>query len=408
MNLKRIRIRMPKWQAIRSADWAKELLMTFIGATLSIILTFGTAHFLDQKQQREDGRQTAMMVIHDMENAAEIFRTYSKHEERAFNTTQYVRENKQHFEAIDNDSLIIFVTYVTSSAGQTYVFDDSSERTFLSSQDAWKNIDNATFIDAVQSFYHYRRVIYSTLNKDFLFQKPVSDAEYYQILLQNSNWQEMDTTFYVNCAKQFMDRKDVEMYVNYSFFRRRYFNQYAEEFRSLANRCKFMMNISDEELAQYVQNQSRTGKPLTEKKLIGKWKLQTSDDYDAEREYRADHVYTTSFSQYVPYAYFTGYLVMKFTMHAAWELRGDSLYTEQLPECTYELDRSQMHYPPEMEAAVDQFVEACEQSAIAWVEQRKKQSEQRHALFASIDASGNKMELRDEDGAAYLIRSDKP
>ena len=75
MNLKRIRIRMPKWQAIRSADWAKELLMTFIGATLSIILTFGTAHFLDQKQQREDGRQTAMMVIHDMETR----RRYSGH-----------------------------------------------------------------------------------------------------------------------------------------------------------------------------------------------------------------------------------------------------------------------------------------------------------------------------------------
>jgi hypothetical protein len=33
MNIKRIRIRMPKWQAIRSADWAKELLMTFAGAT---------------------------------------------------------------------------------------------------------------------------------------------------------------------------------------------------------------------------------------------------------------------------------------------------------------------------------------------------------------------------------------
>lgn len=408
MDIKRIRIRMPKWQAIRSASWAKELLMTFIGATLSIILTFGTAHFLDQKQQREDGRQTAMMVIHDMENAAEIFQTYAQKEEQAFNTSQYVRENKQHLDEIANDSLIAFVMFITSSAGQTYVFDDSSERTFLSSQEAWKNIDNATFIDAVQNFYHYRRVVYTTLNKDFLFQKPVSDEEYYQLLLQNSDWQELDTAFYTNCAKQYIDRRDVELYVNYSFFRRRYFNQYADEFRSLANRCKFMMNISDEELAQYVQNQARTGKPLTEKKLIGKWKLQTSDDYDAEREYRADHTYTTSFAQYISYAYFTGHLIMKFTMNAVWELQGDTLYTEQLPECTYELDRSQMHCQPEMEAVVDQFVAACEQSAIVWVEQRKKQSEQRHSLFASIDASGNKMELRDAEGAVYLIRSDKP
>ena len=58
---------MPKWQAVRSASWAKELLMTFIGATLSIVLTFGTAHFVDQKQKLAEGRQTAMMVIHDID-----------------------------------------------------------------------------------------------------------------------------------------------------------------------------------------------------------------------------------------------------------------------------------------------------------------------------------------------------
>ena len=84
-KIPKIRVRVPKWQVIRSASWAKELLMTFIGATLSIVLTFGTAHFVDEKQKREDGRQTAMMVIHDMENTAELFRNYVSEEERQFN-----------------------------------------------------------------------------------------------------------------------------------------------------------------------------------------------------------------------------------------------------------------------------------------------------------------------------------
>ena len=85
-----IKIRLPKWQLIRSASWVKELLMTFAGATLSIILTFGTAHFLDQKEQRADGRQTAMLLIHDMEISADLFKHYAKEEEKGFNCAQVV------------------------------------------------------------------------------------------------------------------------------------------------------------------------------------------------------------------------------------------------------------------------------------------------------------------------------
>ena len=409
MNIRRIRVRMPKWQAIRSANWAKELLMTFAGATLSIILTFGTAHVLDEKQQREDGRQTAMMVIHDMENSAEIFRQYVLTEERSFNTAQYVREGKHNMDVVSVDSLLAFVTYVTASASQNYVFDDSSERTFLSSQEAWKNIDNATFIDAVQDFYHQRRVIYSALNKDYLFTKPVSNGEYYQMLLQSPDWQELDTAFWVNCAERYLERKDVRVYVDYSFVRRRHFNEYADVFRSMANRCKFMMGISDEELAQYVQNKSRTGKPLTEKKLIGKWKMQTADDLEAVREYHSDHTSTTSFLQYMSYSYYTGQIVLKCTLNSTWELRGDSLCTEQHGDYTYEFDRSQIRYQTEQEEAINHLIEAWEQSVIASLEQMTNtKGEQRKSVFASIDASGNKIELRDSQGVIYLIRSDKP
>ena len=362
-----------------------------------------------QKEQKAEGRQTAMMVIHDMENSAEIFSQCVKQEEKYFNVSQYIRENKQNLDAISADSLLAFVTYVTASAGQNYVFDDSSERTFLSSQDAWKNIDNAAFIDAVQDFYHHRRVIYSVLNKDYLFSKPISNGEYYQLLLESPNWQELDTAFWVNCAKRYIERKDVNIYVGYSFVRRRYFNEYADTFRSMANRCKFMMNISDEELAQYVQNQSRTGKPLTEKKLVGKWKMQTAEDLEAIREYRSDHTFTTSLVQYMSYSYYTGQIVLKCTLNGTWELQGDSLYTEQHSDYSYEFDRSQIHYQPEQEETINHLIEAWRQSVIVSLDQMtQKQGEQRKSVFASIDASGRKMEYRDAEGVVYLIRSDMP
>ena len=196
MKLSKIKVRMPKWHELKSASWAKELLMTFIGTTLSIILTFGTANYLEEKQKRADGRQTAMMVIHDMENAAEIFRNYAKKDEHSFNTAQYVYEHKANLDTIPSDSLLVFVQYVTSSAGQAYSYDDSSERTFLSTQDAWKNLDNATFIDQVQQFYHYRRTIYTMMQQDYLFERPVTNKEFHQLLLQDADKQSGSDTFY--------------------------------------------------------------------------------------------------------------------------------------------------------------------------------------------------------------------
>ena len=62
---------MPKmYQHFVRNSMMKELFMTFIGATLSIVLTFGTAHYIDLREKKALGRQTAMMVIHDMDNTS--------------------------------------------------------------------------------------------------------------------------------------------------------------------------------------------------------------------------------------------------------------------------------------------------------------------------------------------------
>ena len=45
----RIKVLLPKFEALKGISWAKELLLSFIGTTLSIVLTFGTAHFVEQK-----------------------------------------------------------------------------------------------------------------------------------------------------------------------------------------------------------------------------------------------------------------------------------------------------------------------------------------------------------------------
>ena len=88
----RIKVLLPKFEALKGISWAKELLLSFIGTTLSIVLTFGTAHFVEQKQNREAGRQTAMMVIHDIENTADLFTSWEKEEEEREKTYYMVKK----------------------------------------------------------------------------------------------------------------------------------------------------------------------------------------------------------------------------------------------------------------------------------------------------------------------------
>ena len=66
-----VKFRMPKFKGNqKSTNIVKELVLTTIATTISIILTFGTAHYFEQKQKKADARLMAMMVIYDMDNTA--------------------------------------------------------------------------------------------------------------------------------------------------------------------------------------------------------------------------------------------------------------------------------------------------------------------------------------------------
>lgn len=413
MDIKRIRIRMPKWQKITSADWAKELLMTFIGATLSIILTFGTAHFLDRKQQRADGRQMAMMVIHDIENNAKTLSECVDAEEKLFNISQLVLNNVDHLDSVPEDSLILFVQYITESAINTTVYDESSEKIFLSSQESWKNIDNPTFIDVVQTFYHERRLIFNLLSEDRFFDKPVSSEDYYAKMFSATETLMDEVGFLRKYVRESCTRKDVKIYVDYSYIRRRYYAQFAEEMTNTANRCKFMMGITDEELAQYVANRARTGKQLKEREIIGRWKMLSTSDYDIERIYNRDHSTVYVMTRHISYSLYTGQVDFRFSLQGTWELQGDSLITFVRPDYEYEIDRSRIQYQPEAQQAVDEIIAFCEQSLKQSIDAEKEKGDKRNAAFVSIDATRNKMEYRmmeqdeignDQEKTYYLVR----
>ena len=75
MNAK---FKMPKFgRNLTIRGWIKELLLTFIATTISIVLTFGTAAYLEDRQTVKARRMMAMTIINDIDQSLEVIKADS-------------------------------------------------------------------------------------------------------------------------------------------------------------------------------------------------------------------------------------------------------------------------------------------------------------------------------------------
>ena len=140
-----VKFRMPRLgRNNKSSGIIKELVLTTIATSISIILTFGTAHYFEQKQKKADARLMAMMVIYDMDNTAKQLREAGENNVNQAGFASYVWENFARLDSIEEDVMKPALSYIVqeSSAQRDYPLDDASEKIFISSQDSWKNINN--------------------------------------------------------------------------------------------------------------------------------------------------------------------------------------------------------------------------------------------------------------------------
>ena len=132
-------------------SWVKELLMTFLATTISIVLTFGTALLIEQHQRNKAKRQMAMMIIHDIdESIVQMERVDSIL--RRFSTLQLsVLEGKY-------NQPVKFANISLYACDPSKVdFPETAEKIFTSNIDTWSTIGKTDFIDNVTQCYIERR-----------------------------------------------------------------------------------------------------------------------------------------------------------------------------------------------------------------------------------------------------------
>lgn len=127
-------------------DLWKNLLYTFLGTTLSIVLTFGTSQWLALKKQKEERELTALMVMGNVEKFASTLELIS--DELTWRDTLATMLLKIPEDSIDAPEYADMVQALPNVLACPVIsYDQTVEQIFSNSIETWKNMGNFQFIN---------------------------------------------------------------------------------------------------------------------------------------------------------------------------------------------------------------------------------------------------------------------
>ncbi len=335
--------------------WGKGFLTSVLGTTVSILLTFGTSALVDSKMQADVQRQTAMMVIHDIDMCVKKMEEMAKDEETCNDAIQYVLAHLDQIASLPEDTLELAMDMLTEYSSEHNYFDDAKENIFKSSQDIWGNLDNMAFIDNMERFYRERRELVNAMKTDPVFLHPISYQEYFQMRINaTSSDYSVDP---VAILKEKLREPRVKYRIDFSANRTRLYRQYAQMWRDISDRNKFIMNISDEELAAYIKSSQRSGSSVSKRDLTGQWERKSDGIVDHYYEFLENDSFRKKQVQHIPYPAWTGEIYLTSIYAGKWRVKDDTLFMECNPNSAeVHIDTTHISYRPEMRDSVRNMI----------------------------------------------------
>ena len=396
---------MEKKTTRKQIDW-QQFFITVIGTAIGVALTFVVNGIMERRNKAQAQRLTAIMVIHDIDNSIDIVKKMKEEEERNGELLRFALKQRDHLEGMPFDTLAGVLDVLIDSRS-VFSFDTSKEKIFNSDLDTWQNLGNMAFLDNVQTFYHYRKGAQDAINESTVWERPIPNEEYMQLIM-GSGWvtEEEFAAILQPLLEEKLHENRVVYYINVSSSRLDYLTQLIDYWTGLNDENKFLMGLTDQELEDYVNNINKKGVPLTKSKLLGHWVMtvgEQTNEYDFHGDHRYDFSvdYASSFRQM---RFFAGRLKMTLSYSGEWAFQGDSLVlTPDYNTANMTVDPSGMVPEENMQDSLD-----------AWVTRYQKQSVDRFkemadkgdnlSVKALVDSSNDKMEWIESDGTVRYLK----
>ena len=384
--------------------------MTVLGTAIGVALTFIVSGILERRSKAQAQRLTAIMVIHDIDNTIDIVKEMKAVEERNGELLRFALKQRDQLEGMPFDTLASVLDVLIDSRS-VFSFDTSKEKIFNSDLDTWQNLGNMAFLDNVQTFYHYRKRAQDAINESTVWERPIPNEEYMQLIM-DSGWvtEEEFAAILQPLLKEKLHENRVVYYINVSSSRLDYLTQLIDYWTGLNDENKFLMGLTDQELEDYVNNINKKGVSLTKSKLLGHWVMtvgEQTNEYDFHGDHRYDFSvdYASSFRQM---QFFSGRLKMTLSYSGEWAFQGDSLVlTPDYNTTDVIVDPSALVPEENMQDSLDAWVIRYREQSINNFKEMADKGEKR-TVKASMDSSNDKMEWTESDGAVrYLKRKEE-
>ena len=389
----------------RRFDW-DSFFVTVLGTAIGVALTFVVSGILERRNKAQAQRLTAIMVIHDIDSSIDILKKMKEEEERNGELLRFALKQRDQLEGMPIDTLASVLDVLIDSRS-VFSFDTSKEKIFNSDLDTWQNLGNMAFLDNVQTFYHYRKGAQDAINESTVWERPIPNEEYMQLIM-DSGW--VTEEEFAAIIQPFLEEKlhenRVVYYINVSSSRLDYLTQLIDYWTGLNDENKFLMGLTDQELEDYVNNINKKGVPLTKSKLLGHWVL-TIGEQTNEYDFHSDHSYDFSVeyaSSFRQMRFFAGKLKMTLSYSGEWAFQGDSLVlTPNYNTVDVSVDPSALVPDENMQDSLDAWVIRYREQTMDNFKEMADKGEKR-TFKASVDSSNDKMEWTGPDGAVRYLK----
>lgn len=302
---------------------AKDILLSIIGTTISIILTFGTSSLIDHYQEKKSRKLFAMTVIHEIDKDIEQIRTVAENDYELYKIIQYI-DKFDELDSVPKDSLTKIRRHSFPYWSTPPEFSKSNEQIFNSSQNIWSTIDNNIFISNVQDYYRLRSKLECALKEDSCFLPYVSDKDIFKIVC-------VDGDYRIENDVEFARKLNLNAISKKARNRISFYNTLLA-YQSINEENKILMGISDKDLEEFVKK-TADATIVSKDGLIGAWIIKNYE-IDLYGSYNHGNIFTFHKNnmitvhnpkKYVGAKSGAGDIWVYYTATGDWKIEGDSL-----------------------------------------------------------------------------------
>ena len=322
------------------APWSKQLLISILGTAIGVGLTFAVDRKMENDKQKRAQRETAIMAVCDIDEIIQQLKDEMHREDDLFQVAMYVSTHQEQIDAMREDTIDKTFEYLYDDPAKVKDWTiDTKENAFNSSMEARKNLGNNKFYENMQSSYYVRRSLMKKMEQDPVFRKPVR-SETYEQYLQQLGYQQLDAMKkfkpYLEArksmVKKFLAGGETMIYIKRYFPRREAYELAISSLQRLNRENKLLMNISKEDIEEYIRRNENIMQAPTADLIVGSWEGNTEKNtttyvFHADSTVEVTLGFVSEFTYNLEKEQTEVFLPTPttFSVKGRWELTGDTL-----------------------------------------------------------------------------------